>query len=139
LINLFYPGLSGVIQPLSGEYAGRREVLEQLPFSSGYGVEIGLLIDIFEKHRLTSIAQVDLLERVHRNQPLSKLSKMSFTIIQTLVRKLEERHGLAMLEDVNRTMKFVRYQGGDYSLEVEDLAEQERPPMIEIPEYIKSR
>ena len=60
LLNLFFPELSGIIQPLSGEYGGRRTALEQLAFSSGYGVEIGLLIDIFEKFGLDALAQVDL-------------------------------------------------------------------------------
>jgi hypothetical protein len=50
LLNLFYPVLSGFIQPLSGEYGGRREALERIPFSSGYGVEIGILIDILEEY-----------------------------------------------------------------------------------------
>ena len=63
LLNLFYPELSGIVQPLSGEYAGRREALEKAVFFSGYGVETGLLIDIFEQFGLRSIAQVDLLER----------------------------------------------------------------------------
>ncbi|MBN2500079.1 MAG: glucosyl-3-phosphoglycerate synthase [Anaerolineales bacterium] len=135
MLNLFYPGLSGVIQPLSGEYGGRRDLLEQLPFSSGYGVETGLLIDIYEKFRLPSIAQVDLLERIHKNQSLTNLSKMSFAIIQTLIRKLERRYGQAMMEDVNRSMKIVRYEPGQYYLEVEEIAELERPPMLEIPAY----
>ena len=135
MLNLFYPGLSGVIQPLSGEYGGRRQILEQLPFSSGYGVEIGLLIDIFEKFRLSSIAQVDLLERIHKNQSLANLSKMSFAIIQTMIRKLERRYGQAMMEDVNRSMKIVRYEPGQYYLEVEEIAELERPPMLDLPAY----
>jgi glucosyl-3-phosphoglycerate synthase len=135
LLNLFYPGISGVIQPLSGEYGGRRRVLEELPFSSGYGVEIGLLIDVFEKHKLASMAQVDLLERIHKNQPLANLGKMSFAIIQTLCRKLERRYGQSMLEDVNRTMKIVHYKSGHYYLDVEEIAELERPPMVELPEY----
>jgi glucosyl-3-phosphoglycerate synthase len=62
-INLFYPELSGLIQPLSGEYAGRRSALERLPFFTGYGVETGMLIDLLERYGLESIAQVDLLER----------------------------------------------------------------------------
>jgi hypothetical protein len=80
-----------VIQPLSGEYGGRRKALEQLPFFSGYGVEIGMLIDIFEKFGLSAIAQVDLLERIHHNQPLEALSKMSFVILQAVMSKLEKR------------------------------------------------
>lgn len=135
LLNLFYPELSGVVQPLSGEYAGRRTALEQTPFFSGYGVEIGLLIDTFEKYGLEAIAQVDLLERVHHNQPLDALSKMSFAILQAVMRKLEQRYGREMLEEVNRSMKLIRYRRGDYFLEVEEIAEHERPPMTTLPEY----
>jgi len=91
LLNLFYPELSGVVQPLSGEYGGRRTALEQATFFSGYGVETGLLIDIYERYGLGAIAQVDLLERIHHNQPLEALSKMSFAIIQAVMRKLESR------------------------------------------------
>ncbi|MHB8778455.1 MAG: glucosyl-3-phosphoglycerate synthase [Anaerolineales bacterium] len=135
LLNLFYPELSGVVQPLSGEYAGRREALERVPFFSGYGVETGLLIDIYEKYGLNAIAQVDLLERIHHNQPLEALSKMSFEIIQAVIRKLESRMGHVALEDVNRSMKLIRYNSKGYFLDVEEIAEHERPPMIEIKEY----
>jgi glycosyltransferase involved in cell wall biosynthesis/nucleotide-binding universal stress UspA family protein len=137
LLNLFYPELSGVVQPLSGEYGGRRSALEQLPFFSGYGVETGLLIDIYEKFGLHAIAQVDLLERIHHNQTLEALSKMSFAILQAVIRKLERRYGLAMLEDVNRSMKLIRHKRGTYFLNVEELAERERPPMIELDDYRK--
>jgi glucosyl-3-phosphoglycerate synthase len=137
LLNLFYPELSGVVQPLSGEYAGRRAALEQVRFFSGYGVETGLLIDIYEKYGLNAIAQVDLLERIHHNQPLEALSKMSFAIIQTVIRKLEGRFGGAVLEDVNRSMKLIRYGAKGYFLDVEEIAERERPPMIEIKEYLE--
>ncbi|MCQ3937001.1 MAG: glucosyl-3-phosphoglycerate synthase [Chloroflexi bacterium] len=139
LLNLFYPELSGVVQPLSGEYAGRREALERATFYSGYGVETGLLIDIYEKFGLHSIAQVDLLERIHHNQHLEALSKMSFAIVQTVMRKLETRFGRAVLEDVNRSMKLIRHDGKGYFLEVEQIAEYERPPMIEVPEYLERK
>jgi len=135
LLNLFYPELSGVVQPLSGEYGGRREALERAPFFSGYGVETGLLIDIYERYGLQAIAQVDLLERIHHNQHLEALSKMSFAIIQTVMRKLESRFGRAMLEDVNRSMKLIRHTNKGYFLDVEEIAERERPPMIEVEEY----
>ena len=135
LLNLFYPELSGVIQPLSGEYGGRRSALEQSPFFSGYGVETGLLIDIYERYGISGIAQVDLLERVHHNQHLEALSKMSFAIIQTVMRKLEKRFGRAVLEDVNRSMKLIRHDSKGYFLDVEEIAELERPPMLEVEEY----
>ena len=136
LLNLFYPELSGVVQPLSGEYGGRRSTLEQLPFFSGYGVETGLLIDVFERYGLDAIAQVDLLERIHHNQTLEALSKMSFAILQAVFRKLERRYGQAMLDDVNRSMKLIRYENGNYFLDVEEIAERHRPPMIEVAEYV---
>jgi len=135
LLNLFYPELSGVIQPLSGEYAGRRSALEQCAFFSGYGVETGLLIDIFDKFGLPAIAQVDLLERVHHNQTLEALSKMSCAIIQAVMRKLERHYGRAFMADVNKSMKLIRYEAGGYFLDVEELAEWERPPMGELTEY----
>jgi glycosyltransferase involved in cell wall biosynthesis len=135
LLNLFYPALSGFIQPLSGEYGGRRQVLEQLPFSCGYGVEIGLLIDILERYGLEALGQVDLIKRLHRNQPLTSLSKMSFAIIQAVIRKIDRRDGLQLLQDVNRAMKLIRHEEHRFFLEVERIAELQRPPMIEIPEY----
>ncbi len=137
LLNLFFPELSGVVQPLSGEYGGRRGALEQATFYSGYGVETGLLIDVYERYGLNAIAQVDLLERIHHNQHLEALSKMSFAIIQTVFRKLEKRFGRAVLEDVNRSMKLIRHDSKGYSLEVEQIAEYERPPMIEVQEYLE--
>jgi len=137
LLNLFFPELSGMIQPLSGEYGGRRAALEQLPFSSGYGVEIGLLIDVFERFGLASIAQVDLQERIHHNQPLESLSKMSFAIIQTVIRRFERRYNIQLLEDVNKTMKMIRYGRQRLLLDVQQIAELERPPMAQVREYGK--
>jgi glycosyltransferase involved in cell wall biosynthesis/nucleotide-binding universal stress UspA family protein len=139
MLNLFYPELSGVMQPLSGEYGGRRTMLEQLPFFSGYGVETGLLIDVFERGGLEAIAQVDLLERVHHNQSLEALSKMSFAILQAVFRKLERRYGQALLDDVNRSMKLIRYASGNYYLDVEEIAELDRPPMLTVDEYVQRR
>jgi glucosyl-3-phosphoglycerate synthase len=137
LLNLFYPELSGVIQPLSGEYAGRRKALEEATFFSGYGVEIGLLIDMLERHGLRSIAQVDLKECVHHNQDLEALSKMSFVIIQTVLHKLEGRFERNIIEEINKTMKFIRYNKDDYYLELEEVAEKERPPMNSLEAYRK--
>jgi len=109
--------------------------LERMPFSSGYGVETGLLIDIFEKYGLSAIGQVDLLERVHHNQQLESLSKMAFAIIQTVVRRLERRYERNFLEDVNKTMKLIRYDKDVLYLDVNEIAELERSAMVDIPEY----
>lgn len=137
--NLFFPELSGLIQPLAGEYAGRREVLESLPFFTGYGVETGLLIDILYKYGLNAIAQVDLLERIHHNQPLPSLSKMSFTIMQVVINRLGKRHAVRLLDEANLTMNLIRYGPNRYYLEPQELREMERPPIITIPEYRQKR
>ncbi len=138
--NLFFPELSGLIQPLSGEYAGRRSALERMPFCTGYGVETGLLIDLLEEFGLEAIAQVDLLERIHHNQPLASLSKMSFAIMQVVFRRLGKQHQMRLLVEANRTMNLIRYGNRRrYYLGPEEICEEERPPMITLPEYIKRR
>ncbi len=135
-INLFFPELSGLIQPLSGEYAGRRSALEELPFFTGYGVETGMLIDLLDKYGLEGIAQVDLLERIHHNQPLPSLSKMSFTIMQVVFSRLEARNKMRLLDHSNLTMNLVRFsKRRGYYLDQEEIQENERPPMVSIPEY----
>jgi glucosyl-3-phosphoglycerate synthase len=139
LINLFYPELSGLLQPLSGEYAGRRELLERLPFFTGYGVEIGHLIDILENFGLNRIAQVDLGVRIHRNQELFDLSKMAFAIMQVAVKRLGDRHRIHLLEELNRSMKLIQYANDRLFLEVKEIADWERPPMATLPEYLLRR
>ena len=89
LLNTLYPELAGFIQPLGGEYGGFRDVLENIEYTSGYGVEVQSLIEIYTKFGLSSMAQVNLVERVHRHQPINSLSKMSFAIMQTILKKLE--------------------------------------------------
>ncbi len=140
LLNLFYPELSGMLQPLSGEYAGRRSALESLPFFTGYGVEIGMLIDLLERHGLMTLAQVDLQERIHRNQELIPLSKMAFAIIQVVIQRLEQRHRLHVLEAVNQSMKLIQPTAeGRFHLELREIRDHERPPMATIPEYRQLR
>jgi nucleotide-binding universal stress UspA family protein len=135
LLNLFFPELSGFLQPLSGEYAGRRTALESVPFFTGYGVEIGLLIDLLQQYGLASLGQVDLEQRIHRNQSLGSLTKMAFTIIQVVVKRLEDRHRLQLLAEVNKSMKLVVHDAHGYRLEVKRLEDFERPPMLTLPEY----
>lgn len=140
LLNLFYPELSGMLQPLSGEYAGRRTALEWLPFFTGYGIETGMLIDLLEQHGLNALSQVDLQERIHRNQELVPLSKMAFAIIQVIIQRLEQRHRLRMLEAVNQSMKLIQQTAdGQFHLELREIRDHERPPMATIPEYRQLR
>src|SRR6266513_2433552 len=139
LFNLLYPELSGMIQPLAGEYAGRRTALERVPFFTGYGVETGLLIDLFNEIGLTAIAQVDLEERVHRNQSLASLSQMAFAILQVVMQRLQEKNRIHVMDEVNRSMKLIKPQEKSYALELKPIQDRERPPMITIPEYQAKR
>ncbi len=84
LINLFYPELAGFVQPLAGEFAARRDVLSNVPFFTGYGVEIGMLIDVLEQVGLGAMAQVDLGTRQNRHQSLASLSRMSSVVLRTV-------------------------------------------------------
>ncbi|MBO0689763.1 MAG: glucosyl-3-phosphoglycerate synthase, partial [Candidatus Dormibacteraeota bacterium] len=139
VLNLFYPELSGLVQPLSGEYAGRRELLERLPFFTGYGVETGHLIDILENFGLNRIAQCDLGVRIHRNQELFDLSKMAFAIMQVALKRLGDRHRIHLLEEVNRSMKLIHYSSDRFFLELKEIGDWERPPLATVPEYLARR
>jgi glucosyl-3-phosphoglycerate synthase len=139
IINLFFPELSGMVQPLSGEQGGRRALLEQLPFFSHYGVETGLLIDTLQHAGLHAIAQVDMKQRIHRNQSLYALSKMAFEILQVAMRRIGEARGERLWEDANSTMKLIRPEDGGLHLEVHDIPAIERPPMVTIPAYLAAR
>lgn len=87
LLNAYFPELAGVAQPLAGEYAARRDLLESLPFAAGYGVETGLLIDTVASLGLDAVAQVDLGHRTHGHQDTAALGRMASTILATVMRR----------------------------------------------------
>ncbi|MGP0048202.1 MAG: glucosyl-3-phosphoglycerate synthase [Solirubrobacteraceae bacterium] len=95
LLNLFYPDLAAVEQPLAGEVAARRELLERLPFVTGYGVDIALLLDAYRAVGLDAIAQVDLDVRQNAHQPLRDLGPMAFAVLRALASRLEREGRLA--------------------------------------------
>ncbi len=135
LFSLFFPELTQIIQPLSGEYAGYREVLEKIPFPIGYGVETSMILDIYGKWGLDVIAQVDLDRRIHRNQDTKALGRMSFAILKTFFHR-QKRSGLI---DIKNKLfdEIIQYNLVDsrYHPDPLKIVGFERPPMIEIPEY----
>ncbi|MGH3376177.1 MAG: glucosyl-3-phosphoglycerate synthase [Actinoallomurus sp.] len=135
LINMHWPQLAGVLQPLSGEYAGRRSVLERLPFVTGYGVELGLLVDVLELAGLDAIAQVDLGTRVHRHQSTEALGGMSSQIMQTAWSRLERQGRVVRLEPLSTTLTRFRRDGDGHEARTSDVAVGERPPVIDVPDY----
>jgi glucosyl-3-phosphoglycerate synthase len=99
-LQVFYPELAQVRQPLAGEVAAPRQLLESLPFATGYGVEIAMLIDVWREHGLEAMAQVDLDEHHNRHQPLSALAPMAATVLATLAGRLEDEGRLQGAEGV---------------------------------------
>ena len=139
LFSLFFPELSAIIQPLSGEYAVRREVLEKLSFPIGYGVETAHILDVYREYGLEAFAQTDLDQRVHRNQETISLGKMAFGILQTFFYRLK---AYGMMTDIPELSTILRqFQAHDKVFESieQEIIEEERPPMITIPEYKERR
>lgn len=123
LINAHWPQLAGFVQPLGGEYAARRALLETLPFPVGYGVELALLVDALRAVGLEGLAQVDLARRKHRHQGNAKLGQMAAAILRVAAR----RSGVSVPAEAE-LVQWVRGVGG-YRPVVSDVSEPELPPL----------
>jgi glucosyl-3-phosphoglycerate synthase len=135
MFSLFFPELTQIIQPLSGEYAGYREVFEKVPFPIGYGVETSLILDIHEKWGLDVIAQVDLEKRVHKNQDIKALGKMAFVILDTFFKRIQKLGFIDLNKELYNEMIQYNLVKNQYRADILQIGGIERPPMIEIPEY----
>ncbi|WP_210577853.1 glucosyl-3-phosphoglycerate synthase [Streptomyces sp. GESEQ-4] len=129
LLNMHWPQLAGFVQPLGGEYAARRSLLEQLPFPVGYGVELGMLVDALHLVGLDALAQVDIGVRKHRHQDGQALGRMSAAIYRTAQLRLARGHLIRpSLTQFERSAD--GFEPRTYSVDTE-----ERPPMADITEY----
>jgi glucosyl-3-phosphoglycerate synthase len=120
LIARLFPHLAGIVQPLAGEYAGRRAVLEALPIVCGWGVDLALVVDVVARHGLPALAQVDLGTRRHRHRPLDQLSPQAMAILTTALR----RAGIPEREAAHLVLFDGDHQGHEVLVEV-----RERPPL----------
>ena len=127
VISALFPHLAGFVQPLAGEYAGRRALLETVPFVEGWGVEIGLLIDLVANFGLDAIAQVDLGVREHRNRPLEELGPQAMAILVTGLRR-------AGVPVDRRLAELVRYDDEQRAERI-GVEIRERPPIVSVPSY----
>lgn len=132
LLNLYWPELSGVVQPLAGEYAARRALLERLPFPTGYGVEVALLLDTVREFGLDALAQVDLGRRSHRHHSDSRLAAMASEILQAALRRLPLDGGARWPDPSEELVSFAR-SNGQYRPHTTTVAPVERPPMVSLP------
>jgi len=137
LFSQFFPELIGIVQPLSGEYAGYREVFEQIPFPIGYGVETGMLIDIFQKWGLNAMAQTNLDLRVHRNQSVAALGRMAFGILQTFWDRLRCYHGVDHVKLDSFILRQMQLKDEELKIVESEIQEHERPPIMTIEDYRK--
>jgi glucosyl-3-phosphoglycerate synthase len=125
LLNLFYPELAGFRQPLAGEFAATRDLLQRLPFATGYAVEIAMLIDAWREVGLDALAQVDIEVRQNRHQPLSDLTAMAFAVLRAVCARLEREGRLTELDDAELLLP-------REMLEERDVRVVERPPLATI-------
>lgn len=136
LLNMHWPALAGFVQPLAGEYAGRRSVLEQIPFVAHYGVEIGHLVDLLELVGLDALAQVDLGHRRHNHQTIHGLGVMASQIMLTVHDRLERYGRVIPAEEPHTTLaQFKRGDsdnGVDRELVITELTAAQRPPLASV-------
>ncbi|MDK1348921.1 glucosyl-3-phosphoglycerate synthase [Streptomyces sp. 378] len=129
LLNMHWPRLAGFVQPLGGEYAARRSLLERLPFPVGYGVELGMLVDALHLAGLDALAQVDVGMRKHRHQDGQALGRMAAAIYRTAQLRLARGHMIRP--------SLTQFERGEDGFEPRTyrVDTEERPPMVEIAEY----
>lgn len=140
LFNLFYPELTGFVQPLAGEFVADREVFRSIPFLTGYAVETGIMIDVLKKVGLGAMAQVDLGTRQNRHQSLRDLSRMSYAVLRAVARRLREDGRLNQARDPRlpeQLFQFSEYQHAvatPEGLQLQEYVEElvERPPINEV-------
>lgn len=135
LFSLFFPELTALMQPLSGEYAVRREVLEEIAFPIGYGVEISHLIDVYNRWGLYAFAQTDLDKRVHRNQATRDLGKMAFGILQAFLNRTEQLGMVEVKSEVSKVLRQFQVNGAKIEQNEITIVEEERPPMKTVQAY----
>ncbi len=126
LLSQLFPQVARIVQPLAGEYAGRREVLEAVPFVQGWGVEVAMLIDIIERFGLSTVAQVDLGVREHRNRRLTELGPQAAAIVEIVLRR-------AGLQETEAT-ELVRFDA-QHHVEHIPIEVRERPEIRSVEAY----
>lgn len=131
LLSLFYPELLPILQPLAGEYAARREVLESLPFPTGYGVEIAHLIDLAARGKAGRIAQTDLVRRIHRNRSEGDLGDTAFAILRVVLRRLERDGKLSLHQALPEVHRRWRIEADAIEAVDQYIPEPERPALLE--------
>jgi len=136
ILNLHWPELSGFVQPLAGECAARRGLLERLAFPCGYGVEIAMLVDTLHLAGLESMAQVDLGVRHHRHQDDASLGRMASEIWQAALDRLDREGRVRRHDSLATTLTQFERSEDEFRFVASNVRGLERPPMNTVPEYL---
>ena len=141
LFNLFYPELTGFVQPLAGEFVADKDLFSSIPFLTGYAVETGIMVDVLKAVGLEAMAQVDLGTRQNRHQPLRDLSRMSYSVLRAVARRLRQEGRLNQTRDPAGSPDSL-FQFSDFlhavatpdGLRLQEYVEElvERPPIKEV-------
>lgn len=132
LISLWWPELAGVVQPLAGEWAARRKLMESLSIPVGYGVELATLMDTVSKHGLDAVAQVDLGSRAHRHQANHDLALMAAELLVVAERRRIDRTGGNIAQPAAELQQFIRDELGHARLTSRHIPVAERPPVASV-------
>ena len=140
LFNLFYPELTGFVQPLAGEFVADAKLFRSIPFLTGYAVETGIMIDALKRVGLGAMAQVNLGTRQNRHQPLRDLSRMSYAVLRAVARRLREDGRLDQTRDSRLPEQFFQFSEYQHAvatpdgLRLQEYVEElvERPPIKEV-------
>ncbi|MBB3086864.1 glucosyl-3-phosphoglycerate synthase [Geodermatophilus sabuli] len=135
LLNALWPELAGFVQPLGGEYAGRRSVLERVPFVSGYGVEVGLLVDLLALVGLGGLAQVDLGVRRHTSQSQEALGRMAGQVVSTVLSRAGQGRAASLHDGAGGLLTQFQHDGARFVPHSTPVAVDQRPPMGSVAEY----
>lgn len=142
LLSLYFPDLTGLIQPLAGEYAARRSLLEQLAFPVGYGVELAHLLDVLNDYGLDALAQTDMEQRCHRRRSNQELGRMAADLLQTLNRRLPQPGmGPAGAGGADRAACLHQFaqRNGNWRRQTHRIVDLERPPLAQVAAYWRRR
>jgi glucosyl-3-phosphoglycerate synthase len=140
LLGLLWPELSGLVQPLAGEICIRRSLFERLSIPTGYGLEIGMLLDIHRLAGLDAIAQVDLGERRHRHHPDRALGRMASAVVQAALERLAEEGALAPDRmHGGQLVQFLRDEFGELVPGTVTVDDERLPPLLSLSSYREGR
>jgi glucosyl-3-phosphoglycerate synthase len=132
LLNAHWPELGAIVQPLAGEFAARRTLLESLPFVTGYGVDLALLVDAYDAVGIDGIAQVDLGTKRHRHQPDAALGLMAATIYRTALERLDRSGRVKLIDEPATSLTQFRRDGNGFAAATSHIGGDERPPICSL-------